>query len=57
VRFTAAGGCGTLFLLGLFMATMHPFLGGAAEVGHLDAALACAAGGEPTMVRLPGLRW
>jgi hypothetical protein len=35
---------------------MRPFLRRAAEVEHLDAALARAAGGQPTTVRPSDLR-
>jgi hypothetical protein len=52
----AAGGCGTSFLLGLLMATMHPFLCGTADVERLDASLVHAAGGQPTRLQLPNLR-
>jgi len=44
------------FWAGLLMATMHSFLGRAAEVERLDAALARAAGGGPTAARPPDLR-
>jgi hypothetical protein len=43
-------------MLGLLMATFHPFPGGTAEVERLDAALARAADGQPTRLRPPNLR-
>jgi hypothetical protein len=38
------------------MVTMHPFLGGTAEVERLDAVLTRASGCQPTEVRRPSLR-
>ena len=42
-------------MIGLLMATMHPFLGGTADVERLDASLVHAAGGQPTRLQLPNL--
>lgn len=42
-------------MLGLLMATMHPFLVGAADVERLDASLVHSASGQPTRLQLPDL--
>jgi hypothetical protein len=43
-------------MLGLLMVTMHPFLGGTAEVERLHAVLEHASGCRPIEVRRPSLR-
>jgi hypothetical protein len=42
-------------MLGLLMATMHPFLCDTADVERLDVSLVHAAGGQPTRLQLPNL--